>query len=61
MILMIFVWGHMRQLVYAEPVVSEEYLGLRIEDASRIIREMPFGMAFLIASESWRRRRRTVG
>jgi hypothetical protein len=52
----------MKQLVYAEPVVSEEYLGLRIiEDAPRIIREMPFGMAFLIVSESWRRRRRTVG
>jgi hypothetical protein len=30
-----FVWGHMKQLLYAEPVNSEEFRH-RVEDATRI-------------------------
>jgi hypothetical protein len=43
-----FVWGHIKQLVYAEPVNSEEELRLRVEDAARMFREMTFGMSLLI-------------
>jgi hypothetical protein len=38
----------MKQLVYPKPVNSDEELRLGVENAARIIRGMPFGMAFLI-------------
>jgi hypothetical protein len=38
----------MKQLVYVKPVNNDEELRLGVEDAARIIRGMPFGMAFLI-------------
>lgn len=51
-----FVWGHMKQLVYATPVDTVEELRLRVENAAQTIRDMPgvFGRV----QGSWLRRAR---